>query len=111
MTVQPRPSHTPFTAEGAIGAEALATVQYNPTLELVLLELGNGNASAACRHTQQLRSIRRDLRIVALSVSGGSRQVVEAIRLGAQDYLNVPLQDDGIAASAQTLFGTQQSSD
>jgi hypothetical protein len=47
VTVQPRPSHSRLPAEGAIGAEALATVQYNPALELVLLELGNENANAA----------------------------------------------------------------
>jgi DNA-binding NtrC family response regulator len=73
----------------------------------VLLELGNGNASAAYRHTQQLRSIRPDLTIVARSVSGGSRRIVEAIRLGAQRLLEHPFAGDRIAASARTIFGAQ----
>ena len=37
--------------------------------------------------------MRPDLAIVVLSASGNSREVVEAIRLGAQDYLNVPVQE------------------
>src|SRR6266478_849523 len=83
---------TSCSAEGAIGAEALATVQHNPQPDLVLLELGNGNESGL-RTLQQLRFVRPDLTIVVLSASADSRQVVEAIRLGAQDYLNVPLQE------------------
>jgi len=83
---------TSCSAEGAIGAEALATVQHNPEPDLVLLELGNGNESGL-RTLQQLRFVRPDLTIVVLSASTDSRHVVEAIRLGAQDYLNVPLQE------------------
>src|SRR6266481_736370 len=85
-------ARTPYSAEGAIVAEALATVRHNPELDLVLLELGNGNESGL-RTLQQLRFVRPDLTIVVLSASADSRQVVEAIRLGAQDYLNVPLQE------------------
>jgi len=44
---------------------------------------------------------------VALSVSGGSRQVVEAIRLGTTRLLERPFAGDRIAASAQTLLGRQ----
>ena len=57
----------------------------------MLLELGNGNENAL-QTLQQLRFVRPDLKIVVLSPSTDSRQVVEAIRLGAEDYLNVPLQ-------------------
>src|SRR5438445_9769185 len=84
-------ARTSCCAEGAIAAEALATVEHNPALDLVLLELGNGNENGL-QTLQQLRLVRPGLKIVVLSVSGDSRQVVEAIRLGAQDCLNVPLQ-------------------
>jgi two-component system response regulator AtoC len=85
-------ARTPYSAEGAIGANALATVQHNPEPDLVLLELGNGNESGL-RTLQQLRFVRPNLTIVVLSASTDSRHVVEAIRLGAQDYLNFPLQE------------------
>src|ERR1700722_6126064 len=81
-----------YSIEAAIGTEALATLQHNPELDLVLLDLGNENGNAL-RTLQQLRFVRPDLTIVVLSASVHSRQVVEAIRLGAQDYLNVPLQE------------------
>src|SRR5882724_1205288 len=84
-------AHTSCSADAAIGAEALATVEHNPKPDLVLLELGNGNENGL-QTLQQLRFVRPDLKIVVLSSSTDSRQVVEAIRLGAEDYLNVPLQ-------------------
>jgi two-component system response regulator AtoC len=82
----------PYSIKAAIGTEALAALQHNPELELVLLDLGNENGNAL-RTLQQLRIVRPDLTIVVLSASADSRQVVEAIRLGAQDYLNVPLRE------------------
>jgi two-component system response regulator AtoC len=84
-------TRTSCSAESAIGAEALATVGHSPRPDLVLLELGNGNENGL-QTLQQLRFLRPDLKIVVLSPSADSRQVVEAIRLGAEDYLNVPLQ-------------------
>src|SRR5882724_1443833 len=84
-------ARTSCSAEGAIGAKALATVAHNPELDLVLLELGSENENGL-RTLQQLRFARPDLKIVVLSPSPDSRQVVEAIRLGAEDHLNVPLQ-------------------
>src|ERR1700722_3926443 len=85
-------ARTEYSIEAAIGTEALATLQHNPDFDLVLLDLGNENGNAL-RTLQQLRFGRPDLAIVVLSASFDSRQVVEAIRLGAQDYLNVPLQE------------------
>jgi two-component system, NtrC family, response regulator AtoC len=84
-------ARTSCSAGGVIGTEVLATVEHSPELDLVLLELGNGNKNGL-QTLQQLRFARPDLKIVVLSHSADSRQVVEAIRLGAEDYLNVPLQ-------------------
>jgi two-component system response regulator AtoC len=78
--------------ESTLGAEALVRVRRDPAPDLVLLALGDGNGKGL-PILQQLRALRPDLAIVVLSASGDTREVVEAIRLGAQDYLNVPLQE------------------
>jgi len=78
--------------ESVLGAEALVRVHRDPAPDLVLLELGDGNGNAL-PILQQLRAMRPDLAIVVLSASGDTRGVVEAIRLGAQDYLSVPLKE------------------
>ena len=78
--------------ESVLGAEALVRVRRDPAPDLVLLELGDGNGNGL-PILQQLRAMRPDLVIVVLSASGDTRGVVEAIRLGAQDYLSVPLQE------------------
>jgi two-component system response regulator AtoC len=78
--------------ESAIDGDAVAKVHRNPSPDLVLLELGNGN-DAGLQVLQEIRSTRPELAIVVLLASGDTRQVVEAIRLGARDYLTVPLQE------------------
>jgi two-component system response regulator AtoC len=78
--------------ESALGAEALVRVHRDPAPDLVLLALGDGNGKGLPM-LRQLRALRPNLAIVVLSTSGDTRQVVEAIRLGAQDYLTVPLQE------------------
>jgi two-component system response regulator AtoC len=83
---------TSYRAEGSkLGAEALARIRRDPPPDLVLFALGEGNGKGL-PILQQLRALRPDLAIVVLSASGDTREVVEAIRLGAQDYLTVPLQ-------------------
>jgi len=79
--------------ETAIGAEAVAKVHCNPAPDLVLLEFGNGNHAAGLQVLQEIRTIRPELAVVVLLASSDTRQVVEAIRLGARDYLTVPLQE------------------
>ncbi|HXM20976.1 MAG TPA: sigma-54 dependent transcriptional regulator [Terriglobales bacterium] len=78
--------------ETAIGADAVAKMHCNPPPDLVLLELGNGS-DAGLQVLQEIRTTRTELAIVVLSASGNTRQVAEAIRLGARDYLTVPLQE------------------
>ncbi len=78
--------------ESQIGAEATARVQRNPIPDLVLLELGSGDGGGL-QTLRQLRSSHPDLKVVVLSAKGDTRLVVDAIRLGAHDYLNVPLQE------------------
>ena len=78
--------------ETAIGADAVAKVHGQPAPDLVLLEFGNGNHAAGLQVLQEIRAIRPELAVVVLLASSDTRQVVEAIRLGARDYLTVPLQ-------------------
>jgi len=78
--------------ESTLGTEALVRVRRDPAPDLVLLELGDRDGKCL-PILQQLRAMRPDLAIVVLSASGDTREVVEAIRLGAQDYLSVPLQE------------------
>jgi two-component system, NtrC family, response regulator AtoC len=78
--------------ESPIGAEATARVQRNPIPDLVFLELGSGDGGGL-QTLQELRSSHPDLKVVVLSAKGDTRLVADAIRLGAHDYLNVPLQE------------------
>jgi DNA-binding NtrC family response regulator len=78
--------------ETPIGAGAVAKVHCDPPPDLVLLELGNGS-DVGLQLLQEIRTMRPELAIVVLLASGATRQVVEAIRLGARDYLTVPLQE------------------
>jgi two-component system response regulator AtoC len=78
--------------ECAFGADALVRVCRDPAPDLILLELASGNGRGLPM-LRQLRAIRPDLAIVVLSPSDNTKAVVEAIRLGAQDYLNMPLQE------------------
>lgn len=99
----------PYSTEGStVGAEAVARVHREPVPDLVLLELGNGDGRGL-QTLQQLRSLRPDLAVVVLSASGDIRQVVEAIRLGARDYLNVPLQGLELQQVLLKCFGPQES--
>ncbi len=76
-----------------MGADTMARVHGNPPPDLVLLELGNGGGDAGFRLLQEIRATRPELAIVVLLASGDTRQVVDAIRLGARDYLTFPLQE------------------
>jgi two-component system, NtrC family, response regulator AtoC len=80
------------TEEAATGAGAVAKAHCTPPPDLILLELNNGN-DAGLQVLQEIRATRPELAVVVLLASGDTRQGVEAIRLGARDYLTVPLQE------------------
>ena len=81
-----------FPAEAVrIGPAALAKVYRDPIPDLVLLELGRDGEGL--RTLQRLRQLRPELKVVVLSQAGDNRRVVEAIRLGAQDYITLPFHD------------------
>jgi len=76
----------------AFGAPAVARICRNPMPDLVLLELGNGHAEGL-QTLQRFLQLRPDLKVTVLSKVGDSRQVVEAIRIGAHDYITFPLRE------------------
>jgi len=82
-----------YNAEAvAFGAPAVARINRNPMPDLVLLELGNGHGEGL-QTLQRFRQLRPDLKVIVLSKVGDSREVVEAIRIGAHDYITFPLRE------------------
>jgi DNA-binding NtrC family response regulator len=73
------------------GAEALACVQREPVPDLVLLDLLMPDLDGL-QTLERLRQTRPGLKVVMLSCVSDTRKVVQAIRLGAQDYLTKPFQ-------------------
>ena len=73
------------------GWEALERVKAGPGPDLILLDLAAGDSDGL--HTLRwLRRVRPDLPVLVLASADDARQKLEAIRLGAQDYLLRPLQ-------------------
>ncbi len=73
------------------GAEALACAQREPTPDLVLLDLLMPDLDGL-QTLERLRQARPGLKVVMLSCVSDTRKVVQAIRLGAHDYLTKPFQ-------------------
>jgi two-component system, NtrC family, response regulator AtoC len=73
------------------GAEALACAQREPAPDLVLLDLLMPDMDGL-QTLERLRQVRPGLRVVMLSHASDTRKVVQAIRLGAHDYLTKPFQ-------------------
>ncbi len=73
------------------GEEAVAQVQKGLTPDLVLLDLLMPGIDGL-QTLEQLRRIKPGLRVVMLSCVSDTRKVVQAMRLGATDYLTKPFQ-------------------
>jgi len=73
------------------GAEALACLRSEPAPDLVLLDLLMPDLDGL-QTLEQLRHARPGLKVVMLSCVTDTRKVVQAIRLGAHDYLTKPFQ-------------------
>ncbi len=73
------------------GPEALACVQREPSPDLVLLDLLMPDLDGL-QTLERLRQVRPGLKVVMLSCVSDTRKVVQAIRLGAHDYLTKPFQ-------------------
>jgi len=73
------------------GEEALQRVQKGLSPDLVLLDLLMPGIDGL-QTLEQLRQIQPSMKVIMLSCVSDTRKVVQAIRLGAQDYLTKPFQ-------------------
>lgn len=74
------------------GAAAVERVRHEPVPRLVFLELEIDDHQNP-HIVQQLRNLCPALRIIVLSASNNIRQMVDALRSGAQDYLTAPVEE------------------
>lgn len=72
-------------------SDALLRIRHNPPPDLVMLELHGGRYSL--RTLKNLLSLRPEIKVVVVSAHNNTRQIVEAIRMGAYDYLTIPVGD------------------
>jgi DNA-binding NtrC family response regulator len=81
-----KPYRTEFIANPS---EAFARLRRDPLPELVFLEIDLSDA--ALDTLRSLRTLDPEVKIVVISIPHDIRQIVEAIRLGAKDYLTTPM--------------------
>jgi len=91
------------------GEEALERVQKGLQPDLVLLDLLMPGIDGL-QTLEQLRQIRPGVKVVMLSCVSDTRKVVQAIRLGAHDYLTKPFQKAELDSVIDQCLGTSQQS-
>src|SRR5467141_3807857 len=89
------------------GEEALQRVEKGLRPDLVLLDLLMPGIDGL-QTLEQLRQIRPGTKVVMLSCVSDTRKVVQAIRLGAHDYLTKPFQKAELDAVIDQCLGTNQ---
>src|SRR3989442_2826628 len=89
------------------GEEALERVHKGLQPDLVLLDLLMPGIDGL-QTLEQLRQIRPGTKVVMLSCVSDTRKVVQAIRLGAHDYLTKPFQKAELDAVIDQCLGTNQ---
>jgi two-component system, NtrC family, response regulator AtoC len=89
------------------GEEAVEKVQKGLQPELVLLDLLMPGIDGL-QTLEQLRKLQPNLKVVMLSCVTDTRKVVQAIRLGAHDYLTKPFQKAELDAVIDQCLGTNQ---
>jgi two-component system response regulator AtoC len=89
------------------GEEAVERVQKGLQPELVLLDLLMPGIDGL-QTLEQIRKIQPSAKVVMLSCVSDTRKVVQAIRLGAHDYLTKPFQKAELDAVIDQCLGTNQ---
>ncbi|HVO79158.1 MAG TPA: sigma-54 dependent transcriptional regulator [Terriglobales bacterium] len=89
------------------GEEAVERVQKGLHPDLVLLDLLMPGIDGL-QTLEQLRQIYPGVKVVMLSCVGDTRKVVQAMRLGAHDYLTKPFQKAELDAVVDQCLGTNQ---
>jgi two-component system, NtrC family, response regulator AtoC len=82
----------------ASGAEALESVQESPRPDFIILDVLMQEMNGL-ETLRQLMQVDRTLSVIMLSCSNEVTTVVEAIRLGAQDYLTKPFEKPELDAA------------
>ncbi len=91
------------------GAEAIQRLQQAPLPDLLLLDVLMP-VMDGLQALEQVRSLHPGLKVVMLSCVSDTRKVVQAIRLGAQDYLTKPFQKADLDAIIEQCLGTKSES-
>src|SRR5215813_5471549 len=89
------------------GEEALDRVQKGLQPDLVLLDVLMPGIDGL-QTLEQLRGMRPGMKVVMLSCVSDTRKVVQAIRLGAYDYLTKPFQKSELDTVIDQCLGTNQ---
>src|ERR1700730_756588 len=99
-----------YTVETAsTGEEALEKVQKGLKPDLVLLDLLMPGIDGL-QTLEQLRQAQPGIKVVMLSCVSDTRKVVQAIRMGAQDYLTKPFQKAELDAVIDQSLGKNKGS-
>jgi len=91
------------------GEEAVERVQKGLRPDLVLLDLLMPGIDGL-QTLEQLRHLQPGVKVVILSCVGDTRKVVQAMRLGAYDYLTKPFQKAELDTVIDQCLGTNQAS-
>src|ERR1035438_9232357 len=89
------------------GEEAIELVQKGLRPDLVLLDLLMPGIDGL-QTLEELRKLQPGLKVVMLSCVSDTRKVVQAIRLGAHDYMTKPFQKAELDAVIDQCLGTNQ---
>ncbi len=101
-------SHRVETASS--GEDALQRVRRDPQPNVVLLDLLMPGLDGL-ETLEKMRQVRPNLKVVMLSCVSDTRKVVQAIRLGAQDYLTKPFNKTELDSVLRHCFQHQQTLD
>jgi DNA-binding NtrC family response regulator len=94
-----------YRVETAVsGEQALTKVQQSPP-DVVLLDVLMPGGMDGLQTLEQMRERYPQLKVIMLSCVSDTRKVVQAIRLGAQDYLTKPFQKNDLEAVIQQCIG------
>jgi DNA-binding NtrC family response regulator len=87
------------------GFAAIERVQRDPAPDVVLLDLLMPHMDGM-QALEQLRQLRPGLKVIMLTCANDPRKAVQAIRLGAHDYLTKPFHKAELDAALQSCLAT-----
>jgi two-component system response regulator AtoC len=91
------------------GLAAMERVQRNPAPDVVLLDLLMPQMDGM-QTLEQLRQLRPGLKVIMLTCANDPRKAVQAIRLGAHDYLTKPFHKAELDAALKSCLGAPPTS-